>query len=120
MAMFPFRHSDGNWYNEPEPRPQPLQLEPKPSKPWTPQGFFKDSRPMSRRLVKAKAEDARDWLFATLYAGAKPATEVLRLARREGINEWSLRRAKRYHKVRSVKHGWTSPWLWQFPATTHS
>jgi hypothetical protein len=49
-----------------------------------------------------------------------PAVIILRLVRAEGINEWSLRRAKKYHGIKSVKvggecRGWGSVWVWQLP-----
>lgn len=120
MAMFPYRWSDGQWYNSPEPREQPAGIQPKPKKQWTPRGFFKHHKPMSRREVATRASNTRLWLEYTLSAGPKPATQILRLARAEGINEWSLRRAKKFHRVRSVRTGGKGTgrrngWIWLFP-----
>ena len=113
--MFPYRWSDGNWYNAPEPGTrQAVQ----PKKPWIKRGFFNDTRRMSRHLVRLKAEAARNWLFATLYDGPLPATEVLRLAKAEGINQRGLRRAKRHLRIKSLRAGGKgtgrrNPWIWQ-------
>ena len=112
MAVFPFKWSDGTWRDGPEPGSQP-----EPRKPWTPTGFFKHYKRMSRREVAMKASNARMWLEYTLREPT-PASEILRLARQDGINEWSLRRAKRHHKIRSVKRGgrqcgYGAIWFWQ-------
>jgi hypothetical protein len=95
----------------------------KPKKEWRRQGFFKERNPQryAQEWRAVKAFDARHWLEAALMGGPLPAVTVLNLARDEGINEWSLRRAKKHHGIRSVrvggKHrGWGAVWMWQFPA----
>src|SRR5262245_35549748 len=89
---------------------------------WVKRGFFTDSKPMSRRLVKLKSESARNWLLATLYPGPLPALEVYRRAALEGISARAVRRAKRYHGVKSIRtggrqHGWGAEWIWHFPVS---
>jgi hypothetical protein len=89
-----------------------------PPKQWKRQGCFK-SDPLPRRVVKQKAEHTRNWLRATLRE-PMPAREVLRLAKLDGLNEWSLRRAKRHLKIAAVRTGGIARagrWLWQFPAS---
>src|SRR5262245_6017342 len=88
---------------------------------WTPTGFFKD-RPLPRHLVKLKAESTRNWLLSVLYPGPLPSREVYRLAALEGIPARGLRRAKRYHGVKSIRtggrqHGWGAQWIWHFPVS---
>jgi hypothetical protein len=122
--MYPSRWSDGTWRYaiEPKwsdtvqtttPKPQP------PRKHWTARGFFKH-QPISRREVAMKASNTRQWLQALLHDGPKPATEVYRLAKLEGIPARSVRRAKRYYGVKSVKTGgsrggYGARWMWHFP-----
>jgi hypothetical protein len=113
--MFGWKWSDGTWRNGPEPKEQ---LQPKPKQP--PRGFFKYSKPMSRREVALKAGNARMWLEYVLHAGPKPAKEILRLARLERIPQTGLYRAKRYLRIKSVRTGGLASrgkWLWQFPST---
>jgi hypothetical protein len=74
---------------------------------------------MSRRVVRLKAESARLWLESTLRE-PMAAREVFRLTALEGISIKGFKRAKRHHKVKSVKvggarQGWGSVWLWSFP-----
>ena len=118
MVMFGWRWSDGTWHNAPEPRTPPATVQPKTRKPWKPQGFFKHSKPMPRREVTLRACNARSWLETTLQPGPKPVVEILSLAKRDGVNQSSLRRAKRHLGVVSVRTGglaWRGKWLWQFP-----
>jgi hypothetical protein len=91
-------------------------------KPWARRGFFKDSKRMARRQVALKAQNARLWLQVLLHDGPKPATEVLRLARLEGVPESGLWRAKYHYGVKSVKRGgrqggYGAVWYWQFPVS---
>jgi len=116
MAMFPFKHSDGQWYDSPESRPQHAI---QPKRQWTPTGFFKHRR-MSRHEVAMKASNARMWLETLLFDGPLPATEVLHLAKLEGFSEWGIRRAKKHLRIRTIKtggryRGYGAQWIWQFP-----
>jgi hypothetical protein len=91
---------------------------PEPPKVWKRRGCFKRD-PLPRHVVKQKAERARNWLRATLRE-PMPAAEIIRLAKLDGLNEWSLRRAKRHLKVATVRTGgiaWNGKWVWQFPAS---
>ena len=88
---------------------------PKPPKVWKRKGCFK-AVPLTPQARKAKADRARTFLRKAL-AGPMPAVEVLALARKAGINEWSLRRAKKHLHVKAVKvggkrQGWGAKWFW--------
>jgi hypothetical protein len=77
---------------------------------------------MSRGEVALKASNARMWLEYTLHAGPIPAKEVLRLAKLEGIPLKGLYRAKRHHKVKSLRAGGKgtgrrNPWIWLPPVS---
>src|SRR5262245_1754602 len=90
-------------------------IEPERKKAWVRRGFFKD-KPMSRRDVTLKAQNARLWLEFTLHE-PMPVREVLRLAKLEGLSEWGVRRAKKYLRVKTVKtggrrQGWGAQWIW--------
>lgn len=116
--MFPYLWSDGEWYDGPEPGPD---LQPPTRRQWVRRGFFEDGKPISRREVSIKASNARLWLEYTLSSGPKPATEVYRLAKLEGISPRGLRRAKKHHKVKSVRGsgkgtGRRNGWTWHFPS----
>jgi hypothetical protein len=52
-----------------------------------------------------RAERARSWLRKTLDGGLTPAPEIIRLAHKAGVNEWALRRAKKWLGVMAVKAG---------------
>jgi hypothetical protein len=98
--------------------------ESQPKKQWRRQGFFKERDPQkyAQEWRAVKAFDARLCLEAALMGGPLPAAQILRLARDEGINEWSLRRAKKHHGIRSVKvggghKGYGAKWVWQFPVS---
>src|SRR5215472_12912679 len=62
-------------------RVESAAIEPELTKQWTRRGFFKD-KPLPRRVVKLRAETARNWLRATLTEPI-PAREVLQMARAE-------------------------------------
>lgn len=111
-VMFPFSE------RELERRARAESSEPK-RKPWTRRGFFKNYKPMSRREVAMKANNARMWLEYTLR---KPmlAREVLKLAAQEGLSEAGVRRAKRHHGIKTIRAGGKgsgrrNPWVWMFP-----
>src|SRR5262245_3389966 len=69
MAMFPFNHSNGQWYESPEPRPRQPTIQPQLKREWVRRGFFRDSKPMSRREVALRAANARSWLEFVLHSG---------------------------------------------------
>jgi hypothetical protein len=86
-------------------------------KQWVKRGFF-TGKPMSRRQVALKANNARLWLETVLHAGLLPAVEVLERAKLEGFSEWGVRRAKKYLRIKTVKTGgcqggWGARWMWQ-------
>src|SRR5262249_16227244 len=95
---------------------------PKPPKVWKRKGCFK-AVPLTPQARKAKADRARTFLRKAL-AGPMPAVEVLALARKAGINEWSLRRRKKHLHVKAVKvggrrRGWGAKWFWTAAQPTH-
>jgi hypothetical protein len=77
---------------------------------WKRQGFFK--APISGEEAQRQARTSREFLRRILADGPRPSREVIELARAEGINEWSLRRAKRRLKIRAVKESFSSGWVW--------
>lgn len=120
MAMFPFKWSDGTWRNGPEPREQSNNVTLKPRQPWTRRGAF-TTRPMSPYRTRLRCEETRDWLYFLLRTGPKPAKEVYRLAKAEGLSVMGVRRAKRHHGIRTIKtggrqHGYGAQWIWHFPS----
>jgi hypothetical protein len=70
---------------------------------------------------RCRTNATRDWLFLLLYrAGPLPAKEVYRQAAIWGVPARGVRRAKRFHKIKSVKrggrqHGYGSTWYWELP-----
>lgn len=91
---------------------------------WWKQGFFKECDPQmaAQENRSGKTFLVRCWLHSALRAAPLPASTVLRLAREEGFNEWALRRAKKYHGIKSVKvggryKGWGAVWVWQLPVS---
>lgn len=115
--MFPYL-VDGKWSATPAPKEQPAAVEPKRRREWVKRGFFKHHKPMPRREVATRANNARMWLEYVLHAGPKPATEILRLAQQDGVPQRAVRRAKRFHKIVSLRVGgiaWRGKWVWQFP-----
>lgn len=120
-AMFGWLWSDGKLYDAPEPKPQhaTAQLQPKPRQPWTRRGAF-TTRPMSPHHTRIRCEETRDWLYFLLRAGPKPAKEVYRLAKLEGLSAMGVRRAKRHYAIKSIRAGGKgtgrrNPWFWHFP-----
>jgi hypothetical protein len=88
---------------------------------WVRRGCFLNP-PMRPRDRKVRTNWARAWLAGALCRGPKPAAEVFRLAKLEGIPIKGLKRAKRYYKVKSVKtggrrQGWGAQWIWHFPVS---
>ncbi len=68
---------------------------------------------------KSEKQDAIDFLRETLKAGQKTSAEVFRAAKKIGISERTLNRAKAALGIRSVKRGGTfggeQGWFWEFP-----
>ena len=58
-------------------------------------------------------DEAKDFLIEALAAGAVSANEVLRQAKRAGISEKTLKRAKKAMRVRSEKSQFGGGWLWR-------
>jgi hypothetical protein len=85
---------------------------------WKRQGCFKQE-PLTSFERREKAERARNWLRKTLTE-PMPAVEILSQARKAGINDWSLRRAKKHLRIRAYKsggyyQGWAAKWFWTAP-----
>lgn len=120
--MFGWQWSDGKWYDGPEPKPQHAsQPQPKPRRPWTRPGAFK-TRPMSPDDTRNRCEENRDWLYFLLRRGPLPAVQVYRLAKAQGISAMGVRRAKKYHGIKTVKvggrrGGYGARWIWHFPVS---
>jgi archaellum biogenesis ATPase FlaH len=70
---------------------------------------------------RSEREEAAAWLQAALSDGPKPAEEILREGKRNGISERTLRRAKRDLRVRSQKAGGfrAGQWHWALPEDGH-
>ncbi len=68
---------------------------------------------------KSEKQDAIGFLRETLKAGQKTSAEVFRAAKKIGISERTLNRAKAALGIRSVKRGGTfggeQGWFWEFP-----
>jgi hypothetical protein len=124
--MFPYKTKDG-WSNTPDPQEMAristdsTRIESGPKKALRRTGFFKDGQ-LPRHAVRLKVESARLWLESLLHRGPLPSREVYRLAKLEGISARGVRRAKRYHGIRTVKtggrqRGWGAQWIWHFPVS---
>jgi hypothetical protein len=86
------------------------------AKVWKRQGCFR-REPLTIVERNRRAERARSWLRRTLDGGLMPSARILELARRSGINEWALRRAKKRLGIKAVKiggkrQGWDAKWFW--------
>lgn len=116
-AMYGWTWTDGTYRDGPEPRPeQPGQLQQR-RQPWTRRGAF-TTRPMSPRDTRNRCDDTRLWLYSLLRSGPRPATEVYRLAKLEGLSVMGVRRAKRHYGIKSLKTGGTqggygAKWIWR-------
>jgi hypothetical protein len=66
---------------------------------------------------RTEREEAVTWLQEVLADGPRPADELVREARRTGLSEKTLHRAKRDLGVRSVKTGFgkAGRWCWALP-----
>ena len=63
-------------------------------------------------------EEAEKWLRAALAHGPRPAKDLIAAARKDGITEATLKRAKdalRIEGVESKKRGMKGKWVWQTP-----
>jgi len=93
-----------------------------PKKQWRRQGFFKNGPNAARYAAIARNDRTRiyrDWL-ETVLREPRPAAEVFKLAADEGIPAKAVKRAKKFHKVISVRTGglaWRGSWVWRFPTT---
>lgn len=63
-----------------------------------------------------KIKEAKEWLAEELATGPKPAKTVEREAKREGISERTLRRAKKEIGVITEKVGLDEGWWWRLAA----
>jgi hypothetical protein len=115
-AMYPFSQTE---LDRMAASTESAAVESKRKSEWVRRGAFK-TRPMSPRETRIRCESTRLWLYSLLLRGPRPAAEVYRLARAEGISAMGVRRAKRYHGIRTIKtggkrQGWGSKWIWSFP-----
>lgn len=99
----------------------PIEAQPTGAPSWVRRGAFK-TRPLSQRETKLRANGTRLWLESLLVGGPRPAAEVYRLARAEGISRMGVRRAKKHFGVKSVKtggmyRGFGVQWIWYFPVS---
>jgi hypothetical protein len=62
-------------------------------------------------------QEAMYVLYAILSEGSVPASAVIRIAKKAGISERTLKRAKRSLRVKSIKKGssYDSRWFWMLP-----
>ncbi len=65
---------------------------------------------------KSAAEDAESFLMETLAVGPVNSNEVLKDARKAGIAEKTLQRAKKSLGVISRKLGYAGAWTWELPS----
>jgi hypothetical protein len=96
------------------------ELEPEKYKPKTyRKGQFR-RQPMRQAEVRLRADSTRNWLLSVLFDGPRLASEVLELAKLEGISRCGLYRAKYHYGVLSIRTGgiaYKGRWCWQFPTT---
>jgi hypothetical protein len=64
---------------------------------------------------RSALEEAKDFLAQALSGGGRPQREVSAEARRAGIAEMTLRRAKTVLGIRPRKTGLSGPWTWELP-----
>src|SRR5262245_38547146 len=105
--MFPYKWSDGTWRDGPETQQQPLQVR------HINPGVFTE-RPLSPSETRARCNETRQWLI-TLLRKPTPASQVWALAKRKGISDKPLRRAKRHFKIKSYRvggYGGKGCWIW--------
>lgn len=61
---------------------------------------------------KSAMDEAKDFLLSQLEHGAVKSKDVMREARAAGISDVTLRRAKKYLKISSMKSEFGGEWLW--------
>ena len=71
--------------------------------------------PESNDAEVGAMEEAKDFLSRALAQGARSAKDVEAEARKEGIRERTLKRAKKEIRVQSRKCGMTGAWEWTLP-----
>jgi hypothetical protein len=97
------------------------RIEPERKMPWRKTGFFNGGPNAAKYAAVArdnKTRIYREWLEITLRE-PRPAAEVFKLAAADGIPVKGLKRAKKHHKVISVRvdgAAWRGSWVWRFPA----
>jgi hypothetical protein len=97
------------------------RIEPERKKPWRKTGFFNGGPNAAKYAAVARNNKTciyREWLEITLRE-PRPAAEVFKLAAADGIPVKGLKRAKKHHKVISVRvdgAAWRGSWVWRFPA----
>lgn len=69
-----------------------------------------DSEPRAARLREAK-----EFLMTELADGPKPAKEIEREAKRQGLSMETVRDAKRALGIEAVKDGFQGKWVWKLP-----
>jgi hypothetical protein len=62
-------------------------------------------------------QEAMYVLYAILSEGSVPASDVIRIAKKAGVSERTLKRAKRSLRIKSIKKGssYDSRWFWMLP-----
>jgi hypothetical protein len=60
-------------------------------------------------------DTASDWLRETLAGGPMAASELLELAKSDGVAEKTLQRASKELKIKKSKGGMDSGWVWSLP-----
>ncbi|GAG35008.1 unnamed protein product, partial [marine sediment metagenome] len=59
--------------------------------------------------------EATDWLREALTDSPRPAKELFVEAKKDGISEGTLKRAKRELDVKAEKPSWQGGWVWRLP-----
>ena len=59
--------------------------------------------------------EATEWLRNALANGPRPSRELFAEAKRDGISEGTLKRAKRELGVKAEKADWEGGWIWRLP-----
>src|SRR5450631_427009 len=65
-------------------------------------------------------DEAVEWLSEALGNGPKPASELLTMARKDGIAERTLRRANKRVGVTTAKAGFDGGWNWSLPEAANT
>ena len=64
---------------------------------------------------RSALQEAKEWLLDFLADGPKPAREVKEQARKDGISDATLNRAKEALGVTASKQGFKGGWVWSLP-----